>query len=112
MLYGLVSLEKCGSQHDSGIGTPSSQHSDDDNDGPAVASQKSRFISQPEIMSKHLKMKDYQVVGINWLSLLFREDLLADDMGLGKTCQVIAFLAHLYERDIKGHIGYAHTLYM
>ncbi|OXV07594.1 hypothetical protein Egran_04641 [Elaphomyces granulatus] len=101
----LVSLEKCGSQHDSGIGTPSSQRSDDDSDGPAVTSQKSRFISQPEIMSKNLKMKDYQVVGINWLSLLFRKDLsciLADDMGLGKTCQVIAFLAHLYERDIKG----------
>lgn len=100
----LVSLDK--GSHDSGIGTPSSQRSDEDSDGPAGAgSRKSRFIGQPSIMSKDLKMKDYQIVGINWLSLLFEKELsciLADDMGLGKTCQVIAFLAHLYEKGFKG----------
>ena len=50
-------------------------------------------------------MKDYQVVGINWLHLLFKNKLsgiLADDMGLGKTCQVIAFLAHLSENGEQG----------
>ncbi|KAJ5820185.1 hypothetical protein N7474_005776 [Penicillium riverlandense] len=94
--------------HDSGIATPSSNRVDDssDSDGPASVSRKaSRFISQPAIMSNDLEMKDYQVVGINWLALLFEQELsciLADDMGLGKTCQVIAFLAHLYEKDIKG----------
>ncbi|KAE8309141.1 SNF2 family N-terminal domain-containing protein [Aspergillus transmontanensis] len=94
-----------GASHDSGIGTPASQRSEDDSDGPATGSRKSRFISQPGIMRKDLKMKDYQIVGINWLSLLFEKELsciLADDMGLGKTCQVIAFLAHLYEKGIKG----------
>lgn len=56
-------------------------------------------------MAGDVKMKDYQIVGINWLSLLFEKQLsciLADDMGLGKTCQVIAFLAHLFEQGIKG----------
>ncbi|KAL4879569.1 SNF2 family N-terminal domain-containing protein [Aspergillus karnatakaensis] len=100
----LVSLEPSGS-HDSGIGTPASQKSDEDSDGPGSRSRKPRFISQPGIMAEDLKMKNYQVVGINWLSLLFEKELsciLADDMGLGKTCQVIAFLAHLYEKGIKG----------
>ncbi|KAB8258444.1 SNF2 family N-terminal domain-containing protein [Aspergillus pseudonomiae] len=94
-----------GASHDSGIGTPASQRSEDDSDGPATGSRKSRFISQPGIMREDLKMKDYQIVGINWLSLLFEKELsciLADDMGLGKTCQVIAFLAHLFEKGIKG----------
>ncbi|GAB1198949.1 hypothetical protein APSETT444_008279 [Aspergillus pseudonomiae] len=94
-----------GASHDSGIGTPASQRSEDDSDGPATGSRKSRFISQPGIMREDLKMKDYQIVGINWLSLLFENELsciLADDMGLGKTCQVIAFLAHLFEKGIKG----------
>ncbi|KAL5337280.1 SNF2 family N-terminal domain-containing protein [Aspergillus crustosus] len=100
----LVSIEPSGS-HDSGIGTPASQRSDEDSDGPGSRSRKARFISQPGIMADDLKMKNYQVVGINWLSLLFEKELsciLADDMGLGKTCQVIAFLAHLYEKGIKG----------
>ncbi|KAI9376320.1 SNF2 family N-terminal domain-containing protein [Aspergillus egyptiacus] len=100
----LVSLE-APSSHDSGIGTPASHRSDDDSDGPGLGSRKTRFISQPGIMAEDLKMKNYQIVGINWLSLLFEKELsciLADDMGLGKTCQVIAFLAHLYEKGIKG----------
>ncbi|KKK12100.1 hypothetical protein P175DRAFT_0487179 [Aspergillus ochraceoroseus IBT 24754] len=100
----LVSLDPQGS-HDSGIGTPASQQSEEDSDGPGSGSRKGRFISQPGIMADDLKMKNYQIVGINWLSLLFEKDLsciLADDMGLGKTCQVIAFLAHLYEKGIKG----------
>lgn len=47
----------------------------------------------------------YQVVGVNWLTLLFERKLsciLADDMGLGKTCQVVSFLAHLLEKGIRG----------
>ena len=65
----------------------------------------SKFISQPSIMAEGLQMKDFQIVGINWLNLLFTHRLsciLADEMGLGKTLQVIAFLAHLYEKGIKG----------
>ncbi|KAL4960601.1 DEAD/DEAH box helicase [Aspergillus stella-maris] len=101
----LVSMEPPPGSHDSGIGTPASQRSEEDSDGPGSRVRKSRFISQPSIMADDLKMKNYQIVGINWLSLLFEKELsciLADDMGLGKTCQVIAFLAHLYEKGIKG----------
>ncbi|KAI9927757.1 hypothetical protein ASPWEDRAFT_41862 [Aspergillus wentii DTO 134E9] len=105
----LVSIDPAKS-HDSGIGTPASQRSEEDSDGPAgsgsrKSKSKGKFISQPGIMAEDLTMKDYQIVGINWLALLFRKNLsciLADDMGLGKTCQVIAFLAHLYEEGIKG----------
>ncbi|KIV85402.1 hypothetical protein PV11_01099 [Exophiala sideris] len=89
------------SSHDSGIGTPVS---DDDHDVVRKKTSKN-FISQPSIMSNDIQMKDYQIVGINWLNLLYQRELsciLADDMGLGKTCQVIAFLAHLLEQGRTG----------
>ncbi|PGH23872.1 hypothetical protein AJ80_02121 [Polytolypa hystricis UAMH7299] len=104
----LVSLDKGSSDstHDSGIGTPSSRRSvSEDGDDIKEITRKKNFIDQPSIMSENIKMKDYQVVGINWLNLLFQQNLsciLADDMGLGKTCQVIAFFAHLYETGVKG----------
>ena len=102
--------------HDSGIGTPTSASSaavsgDEDIDGDVLASSEIRmrtkpaFFPQPAIMASGVTLKDYQVVGINWLSLLFEKKLsciLADDMGLGKTCQVVAFLASLLEKGIKG----------
>lgn len=93
---------------DSGIGTPSSTNLSADEDGDAtVAIKRARNIvfGQPRLMSDNIVLKDYQIVGINWLSLLFEHRLsciLADDMGLGKTCQVIAFLAHLFEKGEKG----------
>ncbi|KAJ5463461.1 HelicaseC-terminal [Penicillium sp. IBT 31633x] len=96
-------------EHDSGIATPASERrspeSDEEIGGLVASKRKSRFISQPSIMADDLVMKDYQIVGINWLALLFEKELsciLADDMGLGKTCQVIGFLAHLFEKGIKG----------
>lgn len=105
----IVSIGNNGESHDSGIGTPSNNNrSDDDNDAHVAnnGGNKGRLlVSQPSIMEKDIEMKDFQIVGINWLSLLFGYDLsciLADDMGLGKTCQVVAFLAHLYEQGIRG----------
>ncbi|KAJ5336949.1 hypothetical protein MYU51_006235 [Penicillium brevicompactum] len=94
-------------EHDSGISTPSGRPSPESDEDNLVSSskRKSRLISQPSIMADDLVMKDYQVVGINWLRLLYENNLsciLADDMGLGKTCQVIGFLAHLYEKGDKG----------
>lgn len=83
-----------GSQHDSGIGTPTS----DSDDEFARLIRHGSLLPQPALMSESMKMKDYQLVGFNWLSLLYKQKLsclLSDDMGLGKTCQVIAFLAHL-----------------
>ena len=101
---------------DSGIGTPTSRSvsTDEDTDTDLAKSSstwKQNFFSQPSNMATRVILKDYQVVGINWLSLLFDQSqslsssfgaILADDMGLGKTCQVIAFLAHLMQRGIKG----------
>ncbi|EGN99884.1 hypothetical protein SERLA73DRAFT_106751 [Serpula lacrymans var. lacrymans S7.3] len=57
---------------------------------------------------------EYQLLGVNWLYLLYRKQLsciLADEMGmfirflfirLGKTIQVISFLAYLKERGAVG----------
>ncbi|KAI1408919.1 SNF2 family N-terminal domain-containing protein [Hypoxylon sp. FL1857] len=53
---------------------------------------------QPKLMSESIQMKDYQLLGLNWMDLLHNKGysgILADDMGLGKTCQVISFIAHL-----------------
>lgn len=102
------------SVRDSGVGTPSSTtqsaEEEDGGDarsspGPRKSKNKSLFFPQPAIMAEGILLKDYQVVGVNWLALLYRYNLsciLADDMGLGKTCQVIAFIAHLFEKGIKG----------
>ncbi|KAI9851746.1 MAG: hypothetical protein M1838_002823, partial [Thelocarpon superellum] len=103
---------------DSGIGTPmSSPQTPKEEEGEgegeihgavgsrAQRSKKSGFIAQPSNMGSEVVLKDYQLVGINWLTLLFDQGLsciLADEMGLGKTCQVIAFLAHLLDRGEKG----------
>jgi len=84
--------QRSNGSHDSGIGTPVS----DDGD----VKVKKGFIPQPASLEEGVKMKDYQVVGLNWLYLLFKHELnaiLADDMGLGKTLQTIAFIAHIAE---------------
>ncbi|EEB06822.1 ISWI chromatin-remodeling complex ATPase ISW2 [Schizosaccharomyces japonicus yFS275] len=60
---------------------------------------------QPELLAPNIILKRYQVIGVNWLNLMYQEKLsgiLADEMGLGKTCQVIAFLALLKEQGIHG----------
>lgn len=90
-----------GSQHDSGIGTPTSDSEDD----IAKLIRQGSLLPQPSIMNENMKMKDYQLVGFNWLNLLYKQKLsclLSDDMGLGKTCQVIAFLAHLHSLGEEG----------
>ncbi|THG99947.1 hypothetical protein EW026_g2522 [Hermanssonia centrifuga] len=64
------------------------------------------YISaQPASLSPDLQLKEYQMLGINWLNLLYKEKyscILADEMGLGKTVQVISFLAHLKDQGSKG----------
>ena len=47
------------------------------------------------------QLKDYQMVGVNWLISLYElgiNGILADQMGLGKTIQTIGFLAFLREK--------------
>lgn len=97
----LVNLDDV--RNDSGIGTPSSSTDAEDEDD--VRGSNVRLLQKPAMMSSHLVLKDYQVVGLNWLNILWKRrisGILADDMGLGKTCQVIAFLSHLYETGNKG----------
>ena len=102
----LTSFLRDDSPRDSGIGTPTSLNVSDMDEGDVrKGSRRQGLFPQPSNMAKDIKLKDYQVVGINWLSLLFDRNLsciLADDMGLGKTCQVIAFFAHLLEKGVKG----------
>lgn len=66
------------------------------NGGSAAA-----FIhTPPSSMSRELPMHDFQIFGVNWMSLLFRNKyggILADDMGLGKTCQVIGLMARMLD---------------
>jgi SWI/SNF-related matrix-associated actin-dependent regulator of chromatin subfamily A containing DEAD/H box 1 len=100
---------------DSGIATPTTapqSASEETGDEGVKRKVKSRdkpsslcFFPQPKSMNEGVVLKEYQVVGVNWLDLLFRcrlSGILADDMGLGKTCQVIAFFARLKELGIHG----------
>ncbi|KYQ89600.1 SNF2-related domain-containing protein [Tieghemostelium lacteum] len=59
-----------------------------------------KVIKQPKILKKGIKMKPHQLVGLNWMVLLYKENIngiLADEMGLGKTLQSISLLAYLKE---------------
>jgi len=50
-------------------------------------------------------LREYQLAGVNWLIGLYENGMngiLADEMGLGKTIQTISFLAHLWEKGVKG----------
>lgn len=92
------------STRDSGYHTPRSGHGSDTEDiSIRKTASRTKLLSQPSIMNDDIELKDYQVVGLNWLNLLWQHGIsgiLADDMGLGKTCQVIAFLSHLKEQKV------------
>jgi SWI/SNF-related matrix-associated actin-dependent regulator 1 of chromatin subfamily A len=99
---GELQLMNLDEAHDSGIGTPVSS-TDDLSATKGV--KKGKFLGQPENMSPNITMKDYQLVGLNWLNLLWSKKIsciLADDMGLGKTCQVISFLSQLQLEKVDG----------
>lgn len=56
-------------------------------------SEKSRIVSQPAML-KLGKLREYQLVGLQWMVSLYKNRLngiLADEMGLGKTVQVGLF---------------------
>ncbi|KAK7191850.1 hypothetical protein DPSP01_007117 [Paraphaeosphaeria sporulosa] len=98
-----------GSNRDSGYQSPNTVGSDSDREDMRKvadrASGKRKLLKKPANMNANIELKDYQVVGLNWLNLLWQNQIsgiLADDMGLGKTCQVIAFLSHLKASGVKG----------
>jgi SWI/SNF-related matrix-associated actin-dependent regulator 1 of chromatin subfamily A len=84
--------------------------------------RKNQFLGQPSLLADSVTLKEYQLLGVNWLNLLHSRKLsciLADEMGmrssltcsavrlqgypgLGKTVQVISFFALLKERGING----------
>ncbi|PSN59553.1 hypothetical protein BS50DRAFT_579946 [Corynespora cassiicola Philippines] len=97
------------STRDSGYHTPRSSHGSDTEDVLRKVKgrppKKTSFLKKPAIMNNDIELKDYQLVGLNWLHLLWKNQvsgILADDMGLGKTCQVIAFLSQLREEKTPG----------
>lgn len=108
----LVTLDDANSEsnssRDSGLGTPRSAVTDDnDLDVVVVKSHRKKpsFLKKPSNMAKDLELKNYQLVGLNWLYLLFKNQMsgiLADDMGLGKTVQVIALISQLNLENIEG----------
>ncbi|KAJ7783239.1 SNF2 family N-terminal domain-containing protein [Mycena metata] len=72
---------------------------------PPASRPKDYLVAQPELLSNTVQLKEYQLLGVNWLNLLYRKNLsciLADEMGLGKTIQVISFFAHLKAQGNKG----------
>ncbi|KAL8280771.1 hypothetical protein RQP46_006775 [Phenoliferia psychrophenolica] len=61
--------------------------------------------TQPDGVPATIVLKDYQMLGLNWLNLLYRRKtscILADDMGLGKTAQVISLIVHLKSKGEPG----------
>uniref|UniRef100_A0A1A9W5A9 SWI/SNF-related matrix-associated actin-dependent regulator of chromatin subfamily A containing DEAD/H box 1 homolog n=1 Tax=Glossina brevipalpis TaxID=37001 RepID=A0A1A9W5A9_9MUSC len=61
------------------------------------------IVEQPRLLNNRFKLADYQLIGLNWLTVMNKQQMngiLADEMGLGKTIQVIAFLAYLKEHNL------------
>ncbi|CAN7989083.1 unnamed protein product [Ixodes hexagonus] len=60
---------------------------------------------QPSILNDSLRLSPYQLIGLNWLAVMHKQEvngILADEMGLGKTIQAIAFLAYLLQQKENG----------
>lgn len=75
-----------------------------------VDASAAKIVSQADVSAacrsgdiEHLVLKPYQLVGVNFLMLLYRKNvggaILADEMGLGKTIQAVSFLAVLNHLD-------------
>lgn len=70
---------------------------DNNNNNNNTASNSSKFNTPIPFLLRGT-LREYQHVGLDWLSSLYNNGLngiLADEMGLGKTIQTIALLAHL-----------------
>jgi SWI/SNF-related matrix-associated actin-dependent regulator of chromatin subfamily A protein 2/4 len=66
----------------------------------AAAHTEQEAITQQPRMLTAGKLREYQLVGLQWMISLYNNRLngiLADEMGLGKTVQVMALVAYLME---------------
>jgi SWI/SNF-related matrix-associated actin-dependent regulator of chromatin subfamily A containing DEAD/H box 1 len=82
-------------------------------EGDDLSGAQVQLKRQPKCLNEKLELKKYQLIGLNWLCLMYKENLnaiLADEMGLGKTCQTIAFLAHLNETNAHHHKKMLHLI--
>lgn len=64
------------------------------------------YVQAPSSLSSGCTLRPFQLVGLRWLALLYRQNvsaILADEMGLGKTVQTIAFLTHLRDEGVEGN---------
>ena len=63
-------------------------------------------LSHQPVCLTNVNMRDYQIVGLNWLIKCFESGvnaILGDEMGLGKTLQTISFLGWLkFEQNTSG----------
>ena len=51
---------------------------------PSFDADKNRFLGQPSLLADSVMLKEYQLLGVNWLNLLYNKKLsciLADEMG-------------------------------
>jgi SWI/SNF-related matrix-associated actin-dependent regulator of chromatin subfamily A containing DEAD/H box 1 len=73
---------------------------------PKAQKPKDYLVAQPTLLANDVQLKEYQLLGVNWLQLLYRRKLsciLADEMGMSvcyihsiaqcKTIQVLARLS-------------------
>lgn len=69
---------------------------------PRGSARISGLVKTPASPLLHGKLRDYQMIGLDWLAKQYRKNLngiLADESGLGKNIQVIALLAHLASNE-------------
>jgi len=74
---------------------------------PNVTEPRNGYLThQPDIINKSMILKNYQLVGVSWLTYMYLHGfsgILADEMGLGKTAQVISFLGNIFSNHkVKG----------
>ncbi|WFD32029.1 DNA helicase [Malassezia sp. CBS 17886] len=111
----LAKCEAIGQQLDSAMSasrTTTSESGDDSAGAESLAAVRQNGTAQdehcleeqPTNLAAGVVLKDYQLLGVRWLYLLYEKKtscILADEMGLGKTAQVIAFLALLKLKRIR-----------
>jgi SWI/SNF-related matrix-associated actin-dependent regulator of chromatin subfamily A containing DEAD/H box 1 len=69
---------------------------------------KDYLVTQPSLLSEDVQLKDYQLLGVNWLNLLHRRKLsciLADEMGMSFLSIFLSVLlsSYVFSRSRQNH---------